>query len=292
MDRDTGESSSGAIDAGSKALLESPELLRDRGLELQRKLQLGCDQTHNLVDSLRTSSQLAAKCFADAFLIRRPKSAKLESRKTKPLALKRRRNANVIDFALLLARTRRRPATTKPVQDEQIVCADLLSFPGGGRYDGVPVSHGDTPALAPLAGTPGRDPDVIGHFIESVPAVEEVPDRAHDTTYTQDNLSRQPVTSRPVTYLASTGTLRPMGKATTPTQFKREFCLRLRSFRVSAGYEEAADFAKELGLLPNTYSKYENRSLLPHYLIPKVCELLQIEPTDLYLGRAIKRKTA
>jgi hypothetical protein len=286
MDRDASETNPGAMHDGSQALLKGPELLGDRGLKLKRELQLGGALDH----SVRSSCQSMAKSFADAFLFRRTKSAKPEPKRTKSKAPSRRKNTNVIDFALLLARTRRSPAPAKPMQHEKIVSADLLTFPGGGRYDGVPVSNGNSSTLAPLAGAPGCDADVVGHLIEGVPAVKEVPDRAHGTTYTQDNLSRQRVTSRPVTGLSSTGTLRPMGKATTPTQFKRDFCLRLRSFRVAAGYQEAADFAKALGLLPNTYSKYENRSLLPHYLIPRVCELLDIEVTELYLGRAVKRK--
>lgn len=83
-----------------------------------------------------------------------------------------------------------------------------------------------------------------------------------------------------------------MGKASTPTSFKREFCQRLKAARIMAGYEQA-EFAKELGLLPNTYSKYESRSLLPHYLIPKACELLEIETEMLFVGpRELRRKNA
>lgn len=40
--------------------------------------------------------------------------------------------------------------------------------------------------------------------------------------------------------------------------------------------------AKALGLLPNTYSKYESRSLLPHHLMLRACEILKINLEYLY----------
>lgn len=48
-----------------------------------------------------------------------------------------------------------------------------------------------------------------------------------------------------------------------------------------AGLEQV-EFATRLGVLPNTYGKYERRSLLPHYLIPKACEILGITPDQLF----------
>lgn len=42
--------------------------------------------------------------------------------------------------------------------------------------------------------------------------------------------------------------------------------------RETAGFEPK-EFAEALGLKVNTYQKYETRSLLPHYLIPMVCEI-------------------
>lgn len=72
-------------------------------------------------------------------------------------------------------------------------------------------------------------------------------------------------------------------RVSTPKDFKDGFARRLRAAR-TLKYEQASDFAAELGLPANTYSKYENgRTLLPHHLIPRVCELLGIELKTLFV---------
>lgn len=80
-------------------------------------------------------------------------------------------------------------------------------------------------------------------------------------------------------------------RATTPKSFKEDFARRLRAAR-ELKYEQAADFAADLGIPANTYGKYESgRSLMPHHLIPAACELLGIEYKTLfeYEKRAQKR---
>ncbi|MBI5450648.1 MAG: helix-turn-helix transcriptional regulator [Gammaproteobacteria bacterium] len=59
----------------------------------------------------------------------------------------------------------------------------------------------------------------------------------------------------------------------TPGQFKESVCSRLKELRLKAGYERMTDFAKALGIPATTYPKYENRSLLPHRYITRVCRL-------------------
>lgn len=58
----------------------------------------------------------------------------------------------------------------------------------------------------------------------------------------------------------------------TPAQYKKAFCTRLKSIREATGLNQD-DFAKQLGIKRDTYAKYESRSLLPHHLIPRVCEI-------------------
>lgn len=85
--------------------------------------------------------------------------------------------------------------------------------------------------------------------------------------------------------------MRPMARAATPAKFKIDFCKRLQSARIVAGFTQQ-EVAQKLGLDRDTYAKYESRSLLPHYLIPQVCELFGIEPTFLYTGMGERvRKT-
>ena len=138
-------------------------------------------------------------------------------------------------------------------------------------------------ALPPLLNGPGALADVVGHFGNGLPTIENVFEvrNLHNTLLPGDNLSRQERTALPVTKSGKARTIRPMSRATTPTTFKKEFCQRLRAARVMAGLDQPT-FAKMLGLLPNTYGKYENRSLLPHYLVPVACEILGITPDRLY----------
>ena len=67
-------------------------------------------------------------------------------------------------------------------------------------------------------------------------------------------------------------------------EYNRNFCRRLSSFRKRAGYKTQADFARELGVLASTYSKYEERSPLPHYLLPDACDLLDCGVYELLTG--------
>jgi hypothetical protein len=58
-----------------------------------------------------------------------------------------------------------------------------------------------------------------------------------------------------------------------PPDFAERFQARTKMLRESAGYRTTSDMGRALGIKPDTYSKYELRSLLPHHLIPKFLEL-------------------
>lgn len=72
-----------------------------------------------------------------------------------------------------------------------------------------------------------------------------------------------------------------MGKATTPAKFRRDFCRRVRAARVLAGMNQP-EAAQALGVKEDTYSKYERRTAMPHYLIPKACHFFGVTPDELY----------
>lgn len=74
-------------------------------------------------------------------------------------------------------------------------------------------------------------------------------------------------------------------KLTTPTKYREAFCERLQRVRISAGYTQAS-LARELKIDKDTYAKYESRSLLPHHLIPAVCELTHTDAWFLLTGKA------
>lgn len=67
--------------------------------------------------------------------------------------------------------------------------------------------------------------------------------------------------------------------------FRQHFLARLKKLRQRAGYSTQAAFAKELGISANNYAQYETRTLLPHSLIPEVCELLNVSPWMLLTGQ-------
>lgn len=125
--------------------------------------------------------------------------------------------------------------------------------------------------------------NVVSHFGDGGPEAKKVVDGLHVTQSTCDNLSLQGGTYIPVTENAPKRTMRPMGsRATTPKEFKAEFSRRLRAAR-ELKYEQASDFAADLGIPPNTYGKYESgRSLLPHHLIPRACLLLGVDVKTLF----------
>lgn len=78
-----------------------------------------------------------------------------------------------------------------------------------------------------------------------------------------------------------------MKRKVPPTQYKRDFAQRLKGIRESAGYK-TAEFAKALGVEPNSYSKYECRegSLLPMQYISEVCLLTGHDPWFVLTGQA------
>jgi transcriptional regulator with XRE-family HTH domain len=67
----------------------------------------------------------------------------------------------------------------------------------------------------------------------------------------------------------------------TERAFAANFRKRTKELRLSRGFtqKEVADF---LGITIEAYSKYENRSVLPHYLMLRFCRLIGCELIDLF----------
>lgn len=68
----------------------------------------------------------------------------------------------------------------------------------------------------------------------------------------------------------------------------RGYCDRLKRARIDAGYETREKFAEAIRVPKETYTKYENRSPLPAWLIPRVCKALQLDSWFLLTGRSIQ----
>lgn len=169
------------------------------------------------------------------------------------------------------------------MHSKQIVSSQAAALPTNSVNDGRPVLLRDALTLLPLGDAPGALAHISSHIGKGVPEPKHVIERGHTAKNTRDKLSGQGGTTLPVTKQNPKRTMCPMGsRATTPKAFKEEFAKRLRAAR-ELKYQQASDFAAELGIPANTYGKYESgRSLLPHHLIPKACDLLGIEVRSLF----------
>jgi DNA-binding XRE family transcriptional regulator len=269
------------------ALLNRSREIRARALQLQTDLQKG----------IARGAELTARCrklltdFVKSKHQRPNHSGRISKTTKKSATRKRRKQGNVVQLNPLLARPSSGGLSAPVVHDQKIVSAQLLTFPRSRRNDRWPMSRRNSPSLPPLLRAPQTDSHVRSHLLDRGPASEQLIDHFHAPLITGDNLSSQGQTCGPVTAGAGTRTMCPMGKATTPGQFKRDFCKRLAAARVMRGYDQA-EFAKLLGLLPNTYSKYERRSLLPHYLVAQACEILEVDVSYLFGATAVPKAKA
>lgn len=64
------------------------------------------------------------------------------------------------------------------------------------------------------------------------------------------------------------GTVRRMGIANDQLEFENSFCARVKELRIAKGWT-AEQMANVLGIPADRYRKYESRSPLPQYLIPR-----------------------
>lgn len=67
-------------------------------------------------------------------------------------------------------------------------------------------------------------------------------------------------------------------------RYESEFRRRLVAIRKASGMSQVS-LAKALGLSRDTYSKYEFRSMLPTYLIPKVVVITGFDPWHVLTGQ-------
>jgi DNA-binding XRE family transcriptional regulator len=61
-------------------------------------------------------------------------------------------------------------------------------------------------------------------------------------------------------------------KTLAPTAYEEAFRKRVRAAR-ALYTEEPKEMARALGVREDTYYRYETRTMLPHHLIPRFCEL-------------------
>lgn len=83
-----------------------------------------------------------------------------------------------------------------------------------------------------------------------------------------------------VTGIKDPPTTLPMGKDAR-SAWEDAFTSRTREFRDRAGFQQK-QMAALLGVPAENYRKYEGRTCLPHYLIPRFCLACKIDYEDLF----------
>lgn len=186
----------------------------------------------------------------------------------------------------------RRPPNRGGVHREQIVSAELLAFPSGGRDDLWPSIGRDAFALLPLGDCPMTLAHSLSHFGDVAPQAKQVGDCAHARNHASDELSESRRITYPVTKSNSKRTIRPMGRGTTQADFVEDFCRRIRAAREMAGYGDRDEFARLMGIEKDTYFRYETRTPLPHRYIPRFLELTGADAQILFTGSRKEQKKA
>jgi DNA-binding XRE family transcriptional regulator len=74
-------------------------------------------------------------------------------------------------------------------------------------------------------------------------------------------------------------------ETTSPTTYRAQFFKRVRAAR-ALYTENPPEMAKALGVPRDTYYRYEERTMLPHHLIPKFCEITGVTVEWLMRGPA------
>jgi len=76
--------------------------------------------------------------------------------------------------------------------------------------------------------------------------------------------------------------------ALTERAFNVEYCKRVRALREARGYSQE-QMADTLGIPPDRYRKYEGRSPLPVYLVPRFALIVGRDVEYVVTGRAARR---
>jgi len=104
-----------------------------------------------------------------------------------------------------------------------------------------------------------------------------------------DDKSMQSWSTMELTLATTPGTIfgmdKPIGrpKKLTPTAYEESFRRRVRAAR-ALYTDEPKVMARALGIREDTYYRYETRTMLPHYLMPRFCELTGVTADYLING--------
>lgn len=106
-----------------------------------------------------------------------------------------------------------------------------------------------------------------------------------------DDKSMQPWTTLPLTLPEPPRTIRVVGRPpekVTPAGYRAAFYKRVRTAR-EFYTEDYREMARALGIAEGTYYRYETRTMLPHHLIPRFCQITGVSADWLFHGPAAAR---
>jgi hypothetical protein len=176
-----------------------------------------------------------------------------------------------------------RRTTRTLVHREKPIACKLYAFPlkrGKNRRPGI---NGNAFAFPPLLNPSARDIQIDRHRGERVPTVKNVVQGSHALQHAPDDLSGQEPPMIPMTVSAPARTISPMGRATTPVQFRAAMAKRLMSARIMAGFETKKQAADALQIGLDRYEKWESgRTPVPAQYVGAICELFNIDANYLF----------
>jgi hypothetical protein len=176
-----------------------------------------------------------------------------------------------------------RRATRALVKREKVVAGQPVTPLLKGAKKRRPVVRRDTATLLPFLNPRSRLVEIRGHFSDRFPGVKNIVKRAHALEYAADRLSDQDPPMIPMTEIRVRGTIRPMGRGTTPARFRSEMAKRLISARIVAGYSTKKQAAEALGITLDRYEKWESgRTPVPAQYVAPVCDLFDIDANYLF----------
>lgn len=106
-----------------------------------------------------------------------------------------------------------------------------------------------------------------------------------------DDKSMQAWTNLQLTLPEPPRTIRVVGRPpekVTPASYRAAFFKRIRTAR-EFYTEEPGIMAEALGIPPGTYTRYETRTMMPHHLIPRFCQLTGVSTDWLFYGPTAAR---
>ena len=79
-----------------------------------------------------------------------------------------------------------------------------------------------------------------------------------------------------------------MPRQTNPPTYVRAFYRRVKRARKGADINNFALMAEKMGIQADTYKQYEQRSVMPQFLIERFCALTEISINELITGDSRK----